>query len=173
MDGVSLTVADGEVLVLLGPTGSGKSTVLRLIAGLESATAGQIFFDGTDVQDTPAQDRGIALVFQDYALYPHLTVADNIGFPLMAQDERRQRAARVAEVASLLGLEALLRRRPGQLSGGQRQRVALGRAIARMPRALLMDQPLASLDTATRDAVRADARGAGPHARRADGLRHP
>ena len=155
VDGVSLTVADGEVLVLLGPTGSGKSTVLRLIAGLESATAGQIFFDGTDVQDTPARDRGIALVFQDFALYPHLTVADNIGFPLMAQDERR-RTARVAEVASLLGLEALLRRRPGQLSGGQRQRVALGRAIARMPRALLMDQPLASLDTATRDAVRAE-----------------
>ena len=155
VDGLSLSVADGEVLVLLGPTGSGKSTVLRLLAGLETPTSGEITFDGLGLNEIPARDRGVALVFQDHALYPHLTVGENIAFPLIGQDERR-RMTRVAEVARLLGLESVLHRRPGQLSGGQRQRLAMARAIARPPRVLLMDQPLASLDAAARDAVRTD-----------------
>jgi multiple sugar transport system ATP-binding protein len=155
VDGVDLTVADGEVLVLLGPTGSGKSTVLRLIAGLEEPTEGAVLFDGHPVDRLGAGDRGVAMVFQDYALYPHLTVAQNIGFPLLHVSDGI-RASRIAEVARLLRLDDVLHRRPTQLSGGQRQRLAMARAIARPPRAFLLDQPLSHLDAAARDAVRAD-----------------
>ena len=155
VDGIDLNVDDGEVVALLGPTGCGKTTVLRLIAGLETPTEGEILLGGNDVDHVGPRDRGVAMVFQDFALYPHLTVADNIGFPLMhaADDDR---SARVAEVARTLGLEGLLHRRPGQLSGGQRQRVAMARAIARPPRAFLLDQPLSNLDAAARDVVRSD-----------------
>jgi multiple sugar transport system ATP-binding protein len=155
VDGVDLTVADGEVLVLLGPTGCGKSTVLRLIAGLEEPTAGEVLFDGVSVGRLGAGERGVAMVFQDYALYPHLTVAQNIGFPLLhlADDVR---VARIAEVARTLRLDGVLHRRPTQLSGGQRQRLAMARAIARPPRVFLLDQPLSNLDAVSRDAVRAD-----------------
>jgi multiple sugar transport system ATP-binding protein len=153
VDRVDLSVDDGEVLVLLGPTGSGKSTVLRLIAGLEMPTSGDILFDGESLENTPARDRGVAMVFQEFALYPHLSVADNVIFPLRHLDEA-SREARLAQVVELLGLRAYLHRRPSQLSGGQRQRVAMARAIARPPRAFLLDQPLSSLDAAARDEVR-------------------
>jgi multiple sugar transport system ATP-binding protein len=154
VDGVDLSIDDGEVLVLLGPTGSGKSTVLRLIAGLEAPTSGEIRFDGHNLEDTLARDRSVAMVFQDFALYPHLSVADNVAFPLRHFDEAK-REARLAQVVDMLGLRAYLHRRPSQLSGGQRQRVAMARAIARPPRAFLLDQPLSSLDAAARDEVRA------------------
>jgi multiple sugar transport system ATP-binding protein len=153
VDRVDLSVDDGEVLVLLGPTGSGKSTVLRLIAGLEAPTSGEVRFDGESQNSTAARDRNVAMVFQDYALYPHLSVADNISFPLRHLDED-VREARTAQVAGMLGLHSCLHRRPGQLSGGQRQRLAIARAIARPPRAFLLDQPLSSLDAAARDEIR-------------------
>jgi multiple sugar transport system ATP-binding protein len=153
VDGVDLSIDDGEVLVLLGPTGSGKSTVLRLIAGLEEPTSGEIRFDGQTLGNTLARDRSVAMVFQDYALYPHLSVADNVAFPLRHLDEAT-REARLAQVVDLLGLRGYLHRRPAQLSGGQRQRVAMARAIARPPRAFLLDQPLSSLDSAARDELR-------------------
>jgi multiple sugar transport system ATP-binding protein len=155
VDGIDLTVDDGEVVVLLGPTGCGKTTVLRLIAGLEDPTEGEIRIGEDDVDGVGPPDRGVAMVFQEYALYPHLNVADNVGFPLMHIDES-ERTARVAEVAHTLGLDGLLQKRPGQLSGGQRQRVAMARAIARPPRAFLLDQPLSNLDAGARDVVRTD-----------------
>src|SRR5690606_37116383 len=155
VDGVSLTVDDGETLALLGPTGCGKSTILRMIAGLEQPTAGELRFDGETVDKVPVRERTVAMVFQDYALYPHLTVAENIAFPLATMDERR-RADRIAEVSEMLGIAGVLHRLPAQLSGGQRQRVAMARAIVRPPRALLLDQPLANLDASGRDAVRGD-----------------
>jgi multiple sugar transport system ATP-binding protein len=155
VDGIDLQVDDGEVVVLLGPTGCGKTTVLRLIAGLETPTEGEIRIGGDDVDSVGPPDRGVAMVFQEYALYPHLSVADNIGFPLMHVDEA-ERATRVAEVARTLGLDGLMHKRPGQLSGGQRQRVAMARAIARPPRAFLLDQPLSHLDAGARDVVRSD-----------------
>src|SRR5688572_16465194 len=155
VDGIDLTVDDGEVVVLLGPTGCGKTTVLRLIAGLEAPTDGEIRIGDNDVDGVGPPDRGVAMVFQEYALYPHLNVADNVGFPLMHVDEA-ERTARVAEVAHTLGLDGLLQKRPGQLSGGQRQRVAMARAIARPPRAFLLDQPLSNLDAGARDVVRTD-----------------
>lgn len=160
VDSVDLDVADGEVMVLLGPTGCGKSTVLRLIAGLETLTAGEIHFNGVRMDGVPSRERGVAMVFQDYALYPHLSVADNIGFPLLTHHvDDATRAARVREVARMLGLEQLLRRRPGQLSGGQRQRVAMARAIARHPVAFLLDEPLSNLDANLREVVRTDILG--------------
>lgn len=157
VDSVDLTVNDGEVMVLLGPTSCGKSTILRLIAGLETPTAGQILFGGKPMDEVDSRDRGVAMVFQDYALYPHLTVADNIGFPLLAHHmDDAARQARVREVADLLGLGPLLHRRPAQLSGGQRQRVAMARAIARAPRAFLLDEPLSNLDASARETARTD-----------------
>src|SRR6202162_4463992 len=140
---LSLEAADGELLVLVGPSGSGKSTVLRLMAGLERVSDGVIRLGARDVTDLPPQQRDIAMVFQNYALYPHMTVRENLGFGLSI---RKQAAADIAErvrtVAASLGLEALLDRKPAQLSGGQRQRVALARAIVRQPLALLFDEAL-------------------------------
>jgi len=157
VDDVSLDIADGDFLVLLGPSGCGKSTLLRMIAGLVAPSEGRVLVDDRDVTDTPARGRDLAMVFQSYALYPHLTVARNIGFPLRAR--RRPRAeirTRVAEVARILDLSALLDRRPRELSGGQRQRVALGRALVRDPGAFLMDEPLSNLDAQLRTATRTE-----------------
>lgn len=154
---VTLDIADGEFLVLLGPSGCGKSTLLRLIAGLEEPTTGRILLDDNDITDEPPQRRDLAMVFQSYALYPHLTVAKNIGFPLRSRRQPRARiVSRVAEVAATLELSELLDRRPAALSGGQRQRVALARAMVRDPGAFLMDEPLSNLDAKLRSATRAE-----------------
>ncbi|MBA3343099.1 MAG: ABC transporter ATP-binding protein [Gemmatimonadaceae bacterium] len=154
---LSLEAADGELLVLVGPSGSGKSTVLRLMAGLEQVTSGTIRIGDRDVTDLPPQKRDIAMVFQNYALYPHMTVRENLGFGLSI---RKQPAAmidqRVNVVAGSLGLDALLDRKPAQLSGGQRQRVALGRAIVREPLAFLFDEPLSNLDAQLRVETRVE-----------------
>jgi len=155
--GVDLDVTDGELLVLVGPSGCGKSTLLRMIAGLEEATAGTIAIDGRDVTRLPPKDRDIAMVFQSYALYPHMTVRRNIGYPLrLARIPKPELDRRVLEAANLLQLEDVLDRRPSQLSGGQRQRVAMGRAIVREPRAFLMDEPLSNLDAKLRVEMRAE-----------------
>jgi len=154
---LSLEVADGELLVLVGPSGSGKSTVLRMMAGLEAVTGGKIRIGERDVTELPPQQRDIAMVFQNYALYPHMTVRQNLGFGLSI---RKQPPAtiekRVNEVAASLGLDALLDRKPAQLSGGQRQRVALGRAIVREPLAFLFDEPLSNLDAQLRVETRVE-----------------
>ncbi len=156
VDDVSLEIADGEFLVLVGPSGCGKSTLLRMIAGLEQATDGQISIGSRDVTDLPPKDRDIAMVFQTYALYPHMSVRQNLGYGLKARKtEKSEIVRRVDEVAELLGLGALLDRRPAQLSGGQRQRVAMGRAIVREPHAFLLDEPLSNLDAQLRVGMRA------------------
>ncbi len=153
--GLDLDIADGEFVVFVGPSGCGKSTTLRMIAGLEDATSGTISLDGYDVTRTRPADRGIAMVFQSYALFPHMTVADNIGFGLQLQrQDRATVAARVAEVATTLQLTPLLARYPRELSGGQRQRVAIGRAIIRNPKVFLFDEPLSNLDAALRVQMR-------------------
>jgi multiple sugar transport system ATP-binding protein len=157
VDDVDLDIADGELLVLVGPSGCGKSTLLRMIAGLEEVTAGTISIGGRDVTNAAPKDRDIAMVFQSYALYPHMSVARNIGYPLkLAKRPQDEIAARVAEVADVLQLTEVLDRRPSQLSGGQRQRVAMGRAIVRHPRAFLMDEPLSNLDAKLRVEMRAE-----------------
>jgi len=149
--GVDLEVRDGEMVVLLGPSGCGKSTLLRIVAGIESPTRGRVFLDDRDVTDVPAQRRDVAMVFQNYALYPHMSVRDNLGFGLkMRRFGRDAIARRVGDVAERLGITALLERRPSQLSGGQRQRVALGRAIARDAKVFLLDEPLSNLDVQLR-----------------------
>ena len=154
---VHLDVADGEFLVLVGPSGCGKSTLLRMIAGLEEVTAGELRIDGREITDAQPRDRDIAMVFQSYALYPHMTVRRNIAYPLkLAGVSAEEMDARVAEAARLLQLEAVLDRKPGQLSGGQRQRVAMGRAIVRKPAAFLMDEPLSNLDAKLRVQMRAE-----------------
>ena len=154
---LSLEVADGELMVLVGPSGSGKSTVLRMMAGLEQVTGGKIRIGDRDVTELPPQQRDVAMVFQNYALYPHMTVRENLGFGLSI---RKQPVAmieqRVRTVASSLGLEAMLDRKPAQLSGGQRQRVALGRAIVREPLAFLFDEPLSNLDAQLRVETRVE-----------------
>ncbi|HEX2303759.1 MAG TPA: sn-glycerol-3-phosphate ABC transporter ATP-binding protein UgpC [Gaiella sp.] len=156
VDGVSLSIADREFVVLVGPSGCGKSTLLRMIAGLEEVTAGTVRIDGADVTDLAPRHRDIAMVFQSYALYPHMTVRENLGYGLKVRKAPKADARRrVEEVASLLGLAKLLDRRPAQLSGGQRQRVAMGRAIVREPRAFLMDEPLSNLDAKLRVGMRA------------------
>ena len=151
VDHVSLEIADGEFLVLVGPSGCGKSTLLRMIAGIETITTGRILIDGADATHALPKERDIAMVFQNYALYPHMSVAENMGFALkiagVAKDER---AERVLEAARMLGLEDYLDRKPKALSGGQRQRVAMGRAIARQPQVFLMDEPLSNLDAKLR-----------------------
>ncbi len=150
-----LEIEDGEFVVIVGPSGCGKSTLLRLLAGLEAPTAGRVLIDGRDVTRADPAQRKIAMVFQSYALYPHLTVAENIAFPLrMARRDKAEVARKVAEVAELLELGSLLDRRPRALSGGQRQRVSIGRAIIRDPAVLLLDEPLSNLDTALRVRMR-------------------
>ena len=154
---LSLDIADGELLVVVGPSGSGKSTVLRLIAGLEAPTAGRIRIGGVDVTDTPPQARDLAMVFQHYALYPHMTVRENLAFGLrMRNVSPREIARRIEAVARSIGLTPLLDRRPAQLSGGERQRVAFGRAVVREPRAFLLDEPLSNLDPRLRGSTRAE-----------------
>jgi multiple sugar transport system ATP-binding protein len=156
VDDVTLTVADGEFMVLVGPSGCGKSTLLRMIAGLEEVTDGAISIGGVDVTDYEPPDRDIAMVFQNYALYPHMNVRENLGFGLsVRRTPKREIADRVQEVAALLGLQDLLDRKPAYLSGGQRQRVAMGRAIIREPKAFLMDEPLSNLDAKLRVGMRA------------------
>jgi ABC-type sugar transport systems, ATPase components len=151
VDALDLAISDGEFLVLVGPSGCGKSTALRMLAGLEEVTDGRIKINERDVTNLPPKDRDIAMVFQNYALYPHMTVADNMGFALkiagMAKDEIRKR---VADAAKILDLEPFLERKPKALSGGQRQRVAMGRAIVRDPQVFLMDEPLSNLDAKLR-----------------------
>ena len=160
VDRVSMDVLDGEFMVLLGPSGCGKSTILRMIAGLEDPTSGDILLNGEPVLDLAPRDRSIAMVFQDFALYPHLSVGENIGFPLKLSGVKDQpRSERVGDVASALGIGDVLGRKPGQLSGGQRQRVAMGRAIVRRPRLFLMDEPLSNLDTGLRAELRAEITG--------------
>jgi len=157
VDRLDLHIQDGEFMVLVGPSGSGKTTALRMLAGLEEVDAGAVLIGGRDVTDVPAKDRDVAMVFQNYALYPYLTVEANIGFPLkVARVKKSVREARVREVAKLLGLEEYLQRKPGQLSGGQRQRVAMGRAIIRQPSVFLMDEPLSNLDAKLRVQMRAE-----------------
>jgi lactose/L-arabinose transport system ATP-binding protein len=152
---VDLDVADGEFVVFVGPSGCGKSTLLRTISGLEEPTAGQVFIGGEDVTDFDPSERGVAMVFQSYALYPHMTVQQNLGFGLrMGGMPRDQVATRVAEAARILEIEDLLSRKPRQLSGGQRQRVAIGRAIVREPKAFLFDEPLSNLDAELRVQMR-------------------
>ena len=154
---LDLEIADGEFLVLVGPSGCGKSTFLRLVAGLESPTAGRLLIDGGDVTALPPQARDLAMVFQSYALYPHMTVRENLAYGLKVRGMPRDaRAERVATVAQALDLDQLLDRRPAQLSGGQRQRVALGRAMVRQPKAFLFDEPLSNLDPALRAQARAE-----------------
>ncbi len=153
--GVDLNIADGEFIVFVGPSGCGKTTLLRLLAGLETLSSGQIFIGEADVSDVPARARNIAMVFQNYALYPHMTVAQNMAFGLKLRGmPKPERGERVRDAARLLNLEDLLDRKPRQLSGGQRQRVAMGRAIVREPDVFLMDEPLSNLDAQLRAQMR-------------------
>src|SRR5215213_8515284 len=153
--GIDLEVEDREFCVFVGPSGCGKSTLLRMIAGLEEITAGELLIDGQRANDVPPSDRGLAMVFQSYALYPHMSVADNMGFSLrLAGVPKAERKAKVGEAARILHLEPLLARKPKELSGGQRQRVAIGRAIVRTPMVFLFDDPLSTLDAALRVQMR-------------------
>ncbi len=155
VDDVDLVIEDGDFVVLLGPSGCGKTTLLRMIAGLLEPTSGRILIDGQDVTGLPSKKRNLAMVFQSYALYPHLSVAKNLAFPLaVLRTPKDERDRRVREVAATLGLEKLLHRKPRELSGGQRQRVAVGRALVRQPSAYLMDEPLSNLDAKLRTATR-------------------
>ena len=155
--GIDLTVEDGEFCVFVGPSGCGKSTLLRMIAGLEECSGGQVLIDNTDVTNEQPAKRGIAMVFQSYALYPHMTVAENMGFGLkIAKEPKADIAAKVAVAAKTLQIEHLLQRRPRDLSGGQRQRVAIGRAIVRAPKMFLFDEPLSNLDAALRVEMRVE-----------------
>jgi sn-glycerol 3-phosphate transport system ATP-binding protein len=157
LHGLSLSVAEGELMVVVGPSGCGKSTALRLVAGLERATSGTIAIGGEPVQDRSPRERDVAMVFQNYALYPHLTVYKNIAFPLKERKTPNDELdRRVRAIAETLGLTALLKRKPGQLSGGQRQRVAMARALVRDPKAFLLDEPLSNLDAQLRIQVRGD-----------------
>ena len=157
VDDVSFEINDGEFMVLVGPSGCGKSTLLRVIAGLETVTAGRVLIGNEDVTDVRPQDRDLAMVFQNYALYPHMTVAGNLAFGLRLRHiDKVDRERRVRDVAHTLGLDELLDRKPGELSGGQRQRVAMGRAMVREPKAFLMDEPLSNLDAKLRVSMRAE-----------------
>jgi multiple sugar transport system ATP-binding protein len=157
LDRVSLTMADGEFIVLVGPSGCGKSTLLRIVAGLEEATKGTVEMDGTVVNDLAPHQRDVAMVFQNYALYPHMTVENNLNFSLRVRHRPRPEVtSRVVDTARVLGLEALLDRKPAALSGGQRQRVAMGRSLVRQPALLLMDEPLSNLDAKLRVAMRGE-----------------
>jgi multiple sugar transport system ATP-binding protein len=160
LKGIDLEVRDGEFVIFVGPSGCGKSTLLRVIAGLEDATSGSVRIDGAEVINTPPAKRGIAMVFQSYALYPHLNVKDNMGLGLkQAGTERAEIDARVGKASSMLSLDPYLARRPAELSGGQRQRVAIGRAIVREPKLFLFDEPLSNLDAALRVQTRLEIAG--------------
>jgi len=157
LHGMDLTIEDGEFIVLVGPSGCGKSTLLRLIAGLETATGGTIRIGGTAVDHLPPKDRDIAMVFQSYALYPHMNVAGNLSYSLRLRRTPKERMSEIVmNTARILGLQSLLDRRPRALSGGQRQRVAMGRAIVRKPKAFLFDEPLSNLDARLREQMRAE-----------------
>ena len=158
VDDVSLEIGDGEFMVLVGPSGCGKSTLLRIVAGLEELTDGEVMIGDRIVTDLPPKDRDIAMVFQNYALYPHMTVAQNLGIGLKLRRTPKERAQREGRSRwrAILGLEPLLERKPAQLSGGQRQRVAIGRAMVREPQAFLMDEPLSNLDAKLRVQMRAE-----------------
>jgi multiple sugar transport system ATP-binding protein len=157
VNNVSLTIEDGEFMVLVGPSGCGKSTILRMIAGLEEVTAGEISVDDVQVTDLEPKLRDIAMVFQNYALYPHMSVESNLEFGLkLRHTPKAERQRRVQDVAQILGLDGLLHRKPSELSGGQRQRVAIGRAMVREPKAFLMDEPLSNLDAKLRVHMRAE-----------------
>ncbi|HEY6087223.1 MAG TPA: ABC transporter ATP-binding protein [Burkholderiaceae bacterium] len=159
LDDVSLRIEPGSFCVLLGPSGCGKSTTLRIVAGLETASSGRVLIDGRDVTHQPPAERGISMVFQNYALFPHLSVADNIGFGLSVRKvEPSEAARRLAATAELLGLAQLLERKPSQLSGGQQQRVALGRALVAQTKVCLMDEPLSNLDAQLRQEMRHELR---------------
>ena len=159
LESLDLVVADGEFVVLLGPSGCGKTTALRIIAGLETPTAGRVLIGGRDVTNLSPRERDVAMVFQSYALYPHMSIEDNIGYPLrIRRVSEKERAAAVATVADSLEISHLLKRRPRQLSGGQRQRIALARAIIRDPAAFLMDEPLSNLDAKLRISMRGEIR---------------
>ena len=157
VDNVSLEIGDGEFMVLVGPSGCGKTTILRMVAGLEEVTEGEIAIGDRVVTDLAPKDRDIAMVFQNYALYPHMTVEQNLGFGLkLRKTPKVEIKRRVDDVARILGLDPLLKRKPAALSGGQRQRVAMGRAMVREPRAFLMDEPLSNLDAKLRVQMRAE-----------------
>ncbi len=157
VDDLNLEIDDGEFVVLLGPSGCGKTTTLRMLAGLESVSTGDIFIDGERINDVQTQHRDLAMVFQSYALYPHMTIAENIAYPLRVRKlDKDERTKRVTSVARMLEIEPLLARKPRQLSGGERQRVALARAIVREPRAYLMDEPLSNLDARLRVQMRGE-----------------
>jgi len=156
---INLTIEDKELLVLVGPSGCGKSTVLRMAAGLEEATEGEILFDGADVTNLPPKERNVAMVFQNYALYPHMSVYENLAFGLrLRKYPKEEIGKRVADAAGILGIDQLLKRKPKALSGGQRQRVALGRAIVRHPSVFLFDEPLSNLDAKMRVQMRTEIR---------------
>ncbi len=157
VEDVSLEIGDGELMVLVGPSGCGKTTLMRMIAGLETVSDGKILIGERDVTTAAPKERDVAMVFQNYALYPHMTIAENIGFPLrLRRVSKGESKAAIAKAAGILGLSAVLDRRPGQLSGGQRQRVAMGRAIVREPSVFLMDEPLSNLDAKLRVEMRAE-----------------
>ena len=167
LDGITLDIEPGSFCVLLGPSGCGKSTTLRIIAGLEAASGGRVVVEGRDVTDLPPAQRGISMVFQNYALFPHLSVADNIGFGLSVRKVPKAEAARrLQETAELLGLDKLLARKPSELSGGQQQRVALGRALVAQSKICLMDEPLSNLDAQLRQEMRHELREAAFEAHR-------
>ena len=154
---ISFTIPDGEFVALVGPSGCGKSTILRLLAGLEEVTSGEIFIDNKVINEVESKNRDIAMVFQNYALYPHMNVADNMGFSLrLLKKPKNEIFKTVSEVAEILGISKLLKRYPKQLSGGQRQRVAMGRAIVRQPKVFLFDEPLSNLDAKLRVQMRSE-----------------
>ena len=172
--GVSIRVEDGEFVILVGPSGCGKSTLLRMVAGLESITSGELRIDGRVVNDVPPKERDIAMVFQNYALYPQMTVAKNMSFSLeLAKRPKEEIAEKVNKAADILGLRPLLERYPRQLSGGQRQRVAMGRAIVRDPAVFLFDEPLSNLDAKLRVQMRAEIKALQQRLALDDHLRHP
>ncbi|MCE9525010.1 MAG: ABC transporter ATP-binding protein [Planctomycetales bacterium] len=154
VDGLDLVVRQGELLALVGPSGSGKTTTLRVIAGLEEATSGTVWIEGREVTKLPPRDRNVAMVFQGLGLYEHLSAFENLAFGLKARGQESGVRSQVEEIASQLGIQHLLQRRPGELSGGEQQRVALGRALVRQPAAMLLDEPLSSLDPPLRSELR-------------------